>query len=130
MLDAEKAAEEFQRADDALNAIILAPNAIEAEVDKAIAAQETLALRFTADAIRSANNRTALFQRFIKAMESVLDGIGRDSPLEGIRQLQAIIDQSKDLLTEASEESDSPDPGVRIGTDRPANSSTRKRKKS
>jgi hypothetical protein len=101
MLDAEKAAEEFQRADDALNAIILAPNAIEAEVDKAIAAQETLALRFTADAIRSANNRTALFQRFIKSMEAVLDGIGRDSPLEGIQQLQAIVDQSKDLLAEA-----------------------------
>ncbi len=103
MLDATQAATEFQRANDALNAIILTREGVDDAVKaKAIEAQADLALRFTAQALKNVDMRTALFQSFIDAMEGVIAAADAGNPLPVLQQFQAIVNESKDLLEQVN----------------------------
>jgi hypothetical protein len=102
MLDPTQAATEFQKADDALNAVILARGVDEAVRSKAIEAQSDLALRFTRQALNNIAMRTALFQSFIDAMEGVIATADASNPLPVLQQVQSVVDESKDLLQQAT----------------------------
>jgi hypothetical protein len=108
MLDIDKATAEFQRALRALSAIIRSRNASPEQKEAAKAARADLSLKFTQQAIEAIDERTVLFQEFITAMENIINEIGRDSPLEGLKTLTKIVDDSKDLLAQVEKAKEDP----------------------
>ena len=97
--EADKA---YKAASAALSAIIRSDDATDEEREAATEKRTDLTMNFIGKAIEEIGARTARFQQFINEMEDLIKKFDPDTIVDGIVQLQGVVDEAAKLVKAAT----------------------------
>ena len=83
----------------ALDEIATSIEASPEQVGAARRKRDKLDREFRDQVVENVEERTAQFQKFIDEMNEIIDDIGRDSPLNGVKKLKEIVDTAAAVLS-------------------------------
>lgn len=101
MLTNAQADASYQQAFAALHSLVIDPRATPEQKSMAREKRDLLTLDFIGQAIASVEERTKKFRAFIDEMNALIVEFGTNSLLDGLRNLQAIVDTAAGLISAA-----------------------------
>ncbi|MDX1429799.1 MAG: hypothetical protein R3282_05905 [Rhodothermales bacterium] len=100
-IDIDKARQDYQAAVDGLREITRDITAKRADVDAAQDALEKVMDDYLDRVKADVEERTRQYLDFIQELEGIIDDIGRNSQLEGVRKLKKIVDEAAGVVNVA-----------------------------
>lgn len=98
MISNDDAQRDYETARIALNRIVRSSSASEDQKREARRQRDDLIDNYIDKLIDNVKERTKQYVAFIEKMETVINNIGKDSPLAGIQKLKDIVDNAASVV--------------------------------